>query len=191
MEEVRRIQCRRGSERTRHDLGQELRPQPANQVSAELSASAGSMSETVRLSRSLSSASPTSSQRRKMQSRDCHLQSVAEAPLAHQLEMQRLPNSASAYQGLSVQRQPRQDATVQLMKNYAWMQRRRCNAQSKSIARPRKYKRTWRSTRSEQDASRTNTPGLQAAASATHCLTCGRGDGVLRSGNTNIKVENK
>ena len=54
--------------------------------------------------------------------------------------------------------------------------------------RPRKYKRTWRSIGSEPDVSRTNGPGaeghvnegigslgkaLQAAARASHSLTCG------------------
>ena len=88
----------------------------------------------------------------------------------------------------ALQRQGSWQSAQQFMKQYSWPRSRRCSAQSKSSAKPRNYKRTWRSSGRETDVSRMNMPGHSATSTtasvpserpckqrpgATHSLTCG------------------
>ena len=127
-EEVGRRQCHRGSERTRHDLSQELRRQLTSQVSAALQQAHAACPPSSGLIRQRErqfdreeppSTSSASSQRRERDAvTELSSQGVARAPLVHQhqpavaqaqpAQDAAAPCPASAYQRQGVQLQPKQ-----------------------------------------------------------------------------------
>ena len=128
-EEVGRRQCHRGSERTRHDLSQELRRQLTSQVSAALQQAHAACPPSSGLIRQRERQFDREeahrlrvlqavNEEREMQSQNSHPQGVARAPLVHQhqpavaqaqpAQDAAAPCPASAYQRQGVQLQPKQ-----------------------------------------------------------------------------------